>query len=114
MIYTFMIKVYLISTNGDDKRYKIGYTKRKVEQRVKEFKTGNSNEFEIISVFESKWASKIEAALHKRFGSTKIEGEWFYLDDVVVEEFTYECQKLHNIFELLNNQNTYIIDRGGL
>lgn len=109
-----MIKVYLISNGGDDKRYKIGYTKRKVENRVKEFKTGNSNDFEIISVFESKWASKIEAALHKRFCYSKIEGEWFYLTESEVRNFSNECQNLHNIFEILNNQNTYIIDRGGL
>ena len=114
MIYTIMMKVYLICNGIEDKRYKIGYTKRKIEQRLKEFKTGNSSDFEIISFFESKWATKIESALHKRFDSSKIEGEWFYLKEHDILEFTSECQKLHDIFELLNTQNTWVIDKGGL
>jgi len=41
-----MIKVYLISAQiGDEKLYKIGHTRRTVEQRIKEFRTGNASEF---------------------------------------------------------------------
>ena len=55
-----MTNVYLISaeTNGK-KLYKIGYTKRKVEERIREFKTGNSAVFSIIEVFNSKWGTKL-------------------------------------------------------
>jgi len=113
MIYALMYKVYLISTVEEKPRFKIGYTRRKVEQRIKEFKTGNSSELEIIDVFESKWGTKIEANLHLRFKSKQIEGEWFFLTDDDILTFKKQCKDIHNMFELLNTQNTWFIDRGG-
>jgi len=103
-----MYKVYLIKT---DDRYKIGYTRRSVETRIKEFKTGNSNDFKIISVFESKWATKIEANLHNRFKSSNLGGEWFNLSPDIDFNFTKICQDLHDTFELLSQNNTWIIDK---
>ena len=57
-----MSNVYLISSyiNGEI-LYKIGMTKRSVEKRLKELKTGNAADLAIVNIFESKWASKIEA-----------------------------------------------------
>ncbi len=109
-----MYKVYLISCGDIDKEYKIGFTKRKVEDRIKSFKTGNSNTFEIVSVFESKWGSKIEAFLHRKFSCKNLGGEWFRLSEEEVKNFYKTCEYQHNIFELINNENTYIIERGGL
>jgi hypothetical protein len=109
-----MNKVYLIKTQDDITRYKIGYTKRSVEKRIKEFKTGNSNDFQIVSVFESNWATKIEANLHVRFKSKNIGGEWFSLSEQEVVNFYTECQKLHDIFDLLSKNNTWVINRGGI
>ena len=107
-------KVYLISSGDFEKQYKIGYTRRDVEDRVKEFKTGNSNNLEIISVFESKWGTKIESSLHRKYKTKKIDGEWFDLNQEDVDSFKLECERIHDMFELISNQNTYIIDRGGL
>ena len=112
MIYTFMIKVYLISSGVDDKIYKIGHTRRGVKNRIKEFKTGNSSNLEVVDTFESKWGTKIEASLHKRY--KRIEGEWFKLDEKDILNFNDECKKLHDIFELLSTQNTWVIDKGYL
>ena len=109
-----MYKVYLIKTQDDITRYKIGYTKRSVEKRIKEFKTGNSNDFQIVSVFESNWGTKIESSLHKRYQMNRIGGEWFTLSEQEVVNFYTECQKLHDIFDLLSNSNTWVIDRGGI
>ena len=107
-------KVYLISSGDFEKQYKIGYTRRDVEDRVKEFKTGNSNNLEIISVFESKWGPKIESSLHRKYKTKKIDGEWFDLNQEEVNNFKIECERIHDMFELISNQNTYIIDRGGI
>lgn len=109
-----MYKVYLISSGLDEKQYKIGYTRRSVEERIKEFKTGNSNDIEIVSVFESKWGTKIEAYLHRIFKHKKISGEWFNLSENDVLNFKVHCEKTHNNFELLVSENSYIIDRGGI
>ena len=108
-----MYKVYLIMTVEEKPRFKIGYTRKDVEQRIKQFKTGNSSDFQILDIFESKWGTKIEANLHRRFESKKIEGEWFYLTNEDISTFNKQCKDIHNMFEILNTQNTWIIDKGG-
>ena len=109
-----MINVYLISSEIDGKRYyKIGHTRRKVEERIKEFKTGNVSDFSIIEVFNSKWGTKIEANLHKQFKNKRLNGEWFDLDENDLDNYLKLCEQLHNNFEIIENQNTYYIDRGG-
>ena len=109
-----MYKVYLISSGGIEKRYKIGYTKRTVWERLKEIKTSNSDNVEILDVFESKYGTKIERSLHRKYKSKKIENEWFRLTEIEANQFKKECQMMHDNFNLLETQNTYIIDRGGL
>ena len=106
-----MYKVYLIK-NLEDNQYKIGYTRRSALQRLKEFKTGNCNELKVIHEFESEWGTKIEASLHRRFKTKKIDGEWFCLENEDVENFLFECQKLHSTFKLLTEKNSFVIERG--
>lgn len=104
-----MKKLYLISSGVDNKIYKIGYTRRDVEKRMKEFKTGNSTLLEIVYTFESKWSSKIEPLLHKKY--ERIEGEWFRLNEEEINNFITTCVNLHNTFELLSTENTWVIDK---
>lgn len=106
-----MYKVYLIK-NLTENHYKIGYTRRKVEQRLKEFKTGNSSDLDVVAVFESEWGTKIEASLHRRYKCNKIDGEWFQLSEKDVNEFTATCMRLHQNFSLLNESNSYVKLRG--
>jgi len=107
-----MIKVYLISAQiGDEKLYKIGHTRRTVEQRIKEFRTGNASEFNICSVFESKWGTKIESHLHRRLKEKKVNGEWFSLDDNDVKNFINECKKIDNNLTVIS-KGTYYMERG--
>ena len=112
-LYINHMFVYVISAEINDiKSYKIGYTKRTVADRVKEFKTGNASEFNIELTFESAWCTKIEAALHKKFRSKKINGEWFHLDSNDLIEVEKSCNRLHNSFEAIKSSNTWYIDRG--
>jgi hypothetical protein len=107
------MKVYLISSELNDSiLYKIGITKREVKDRLKELKTGNAARLDIINVFESKWATKIESNLHAYFNMKKISGskEWFNLEEKDVEEFMNRCQSIHNNLELISNNNTWYID----
>lgn len=107
------MKVYLISSElNDTTLYKIGITKREVKDRLKELKTGNAAKLDIVNVFESKWATKIESNLHTYFNRKKIDGskEWFNLEEADVEEFLDRCQSIHNNLELISNNNTWYID----
>ena len=108
-----MVNVYLIcaAINGE-KLYKIGFTRRTPDQRIKEFQTGNASEFTIVNTFQSNWGTKIEARLHKIYKSSKINGEWFQLNDEQVKSFNNECQLIHDGLETISTQNTYYLDRG--
>lgn len=104
--------LYLLKCDfGDEVLYKIGFTKRSVENRVKELKTGNANEIKIISVFQSKWAIKIESTLHRLYSSKRVDGEWFELNQGDVKSFMDNCQMHHDNLELISTSNTYYIDR---
>ena len=104
MIYN----VYLICAEiGEEKLYKIGYTKREIEKRVNELKTGNAADFKIIDSFRSKWGTKIESLLHKNFKNSKINGEWFNLTYEQVEQFRDKCQLFHQNFETLSQSTLY-------
>jgi hypothetical protein len=107
------MKVYLISSEiNNHTLYKIGITKREVKDRLKELKTGNAATLNIVNVFESKWATKIESNLHSYFVRKKIEGskEWFNLEETDVNEFLERCQMIHNNMELISKNNTWYID----
>lgn len=108
-----MYRIYLISCGEENLQYKIGYTKRDVSDRLREFKTGNSGNLNIVATFETKWGSKLENMLHRKYRSKKIEGEWFGLDNTEVENFLIECKKQDEILNMLATENTYIIERGG-
>jgi hypothetical protein len=102
------ICVYLISSTIEgDICYKIGYTKRNPLQRIKEMKTGNASELELIESFQSKWGTQIEAKLHRTFQDKKISGEWFRLTAYDLIKFREICEQSHNNFELLSKNNTW-------
>lgn len=104
--------IYLISSEiNNEILYKIGITKRNVKSRLKELKTGNAATLSIVSQFESKWAFKIETNLHQRFSSLNISGEWFRLSNNDVESFIDMCRKLHETFDFLAVNNTWLIDK---
>jgi hypothetical protein len=108
-----MFHIYLVCSeiNGQ-KLHKIGYTRRTVEQRIKEFKTGNASDIYIVDSFQSEWGTKIEAQLHRIYKSKKIGGEWFDLDDDEIKNFQQNCQRIHNNLTLISKENTYFLDKG--
>lgn len=108
-----MINVYLICSEVEgSKLYKIGYTRRTIEKRISEFKTGNASEFYIIDSFKSKWGTQIEASLKRRFKPYNISGEWFLLKEEDIISFKNTCQIIHDSLNLIGESNTYYIDRG--
>lgn len=108
------MNVYLISSEVNGKKvYKIGRTRRSVDKRLSEFKTGNSAILEIVDVFNSKWGTKIETYLHKHFGTKRLGGEWFELSDNDINDFSNLCLQVHENLSIIEDINTYYIDRGG-
>lgn len=108
-----MFSVYLVCSEIDGKKlYKIGYTRRTPEIRIKEFKTGNASDMSVVSEFKSKWGTKIESQLHKLFNKKKVGGEWFDLDESDVQKFEENCKLIHKNLTLVSEINTYFLDKG--
>ena len=108
-----MFNIYLVCSeiNGE-KLHKIGYTRRPIEKRIKEFKTGNASDIYLVDSFQSEWGTKIESQLHKIYKSKKVGGEWFELDDEDIRLFKERCQQIHRNLETISTQNTYFLDKG--
>lgn len=110
-----LYNVYLICSEFEGRKlYKIGYTRRPIEKRIKEIKTGNGSDIYLVDSFKSEWGTKIEANLHRLFMSKKVNGEWFDLSDKEVELFHEKCKLSHDTFELITKDNTYYLETGKL
>ena len=91
-----IVNIYLVCAEINGERlHKIGYTKRRIEERIKEFKTGNASEFYIIDSFKSEWGTKIEANLKRKFKIYNIRGEWFNLPQSEIDNFYSYCKKFN-------------------
>jgi hypothetical protein len=103
-----MYNVYLVSSTIEgDTCYKIGYSKRDPNKRIKEMKTGNASQLDLIDSFQSKWGTQIEAKLHRMFQDKKISGEWFRLNSNDISQFKKICEQTHERFELISKENTW-------
>ena len=99
-------RVYLISdTTG---RFKIGWTKRDPNERLKDLTTGNSYDLTIESVYETKWGPRLEKNLHRRFSSSKRKGEWFDLNKDDVINFEKICKEEEDIIKFVLENNTWV------
>ena len=97
-----MPSVYLIK-NGEG-MYKIGHS-QSVENRRKGLQTASASILEIVHEFKSKFASKIEKTLHRRFVDKKLQGEWFSLSAEDENNFLEICKQIHsNLLYLEENK----------
>lgn len=95
-----MGKVYLVGVPEED-RYKIGWTRGKIEDRIAPLQTGNPKKIEVIHLFETDHHVKVEGWMHRVYGTKRMEGEWFELDKEDVDNFLTNCQKGHDTFQIL-------------
>ena len=87
-----MAWVYVFSHSDSDGYYKVGFTARTPEERLKEMKTTGlpMGYYEIEYTIELKkdiWAEKIERKAHKILSRSREQGEWFSpsggLDEII-------------------------------
>jgi len=103
--------IYLLRSVDPDSgqiKHKIGFTKNEPAKRVKQLTTGSNNEIDVLFVFESEYATKVEKALHRYFAAQHVGREWFILNQEQIKEFKAVCERFHNNFKLLMEENTYI------
>lgn len=111
-----MSYVYLFKVEGTDV-YKIGNSKHP-DQRLKEVQIGCPYKVEEVARFKSKFPSKVETALHRKFNFQKedkfgreLQGEFFALSEEDESLFQENCQKAEDMFLILEENNTYLQDK---
>lgn len=95
--------VYFVKDNAN--QVKIGFTKRDIKKRIKEL---NSPNLIPIFMYETKYPTQLEKALHFRFKRYNIEGEWYLLNDFKVEELKQICEKLDESICIINDKTNII------
>ncbi len=79
-------KVYFIHEAGSEQGFKIGFTRREIEERIVELQTGNSKELKVYKCVPYQDCQKLENYLHNRFADKQIRGEWFNVNLEEVED----------------------------
>ncbi|HTG65078.1 MAG TPA: GIY-YIG nuclease family protein [Flavobacterium sp.] len=87
--------LYIIHTNNSN-LFKIGITKN-INQRIKQFETGNPFEFTLYEFFETESCRKLEKIIHKKLEKNRYRKEWFKLNE---EELTEICNFARNYIGL--------------
>jgi len=104
MKYIYLIKA---ETELGEEFYKIGITKRLVEDRIKELQTGNPCLLSLIYKFKTNIGTPVENALHRTYNINNLNGEWFSLTKNQIDNFLNECEKIEKHFLLLEQQNSW-------
>lgn len=89
--------VYLLCDSSKENTYKIGATRGKIGNRIKNLQTGNSGDISIVHIYETEHPFFIENILHKRFKHKLIKNEWFGLDSEDINNFINNCIEIENI-----------------
>lgn len=101
--------VYIVKIDSEDK-YKIGYTKRELNTRIKELQTGCPYTISPIWSFKSEYPTKLESYLHRNYSHKRVEGEWFVLDNNDIEKIKEDCISFEKRIEILmENENPFIL-----
>jgi hypothetical protein len=102
-----MNKIYLIKSLNEGV-YKIGVSKSP-NTRLQAVQTGNPSEVQILQIFESEHAYKIETALHNRYSHYNTHGEWYELSIDEEISFLRTCSKIEeSINSLKKSGNPFI------
>ena len=91
--------VYFVKDNAN--QIKIGFTKRDIKKRIKEL---NSPNLIPILMYETKYPTQLEKALHFRFKQHNIEREWFNIEHFSIDELKEICVKLDESICIIKNK----------
>jgi len=102
------MQVYLIKNGHGD--YKIGFTSKRVIERIAGLQTGASSDLTVVTSYYTKkqtvkMARTIEGILHRQHQSKKLKGEWFALTLEDEMQFVEHCSKIErNVLFLEENK----------
>ncbi len=101
-MFVYFITQSEIEENGY-LQIKIGKTKQQIEKRISQLQTGNSSPLKLMGWICTKNYNQVESKLHKKYKTSNIQGEWFWLSSKsVLDEL-----KSHGIESYLALQDNF-------
>ena len=105
--------VYLINIERTD-LYKIGITRKTVEERMKSLQTGNPLKLVLIDSYKSDIYQDIETIMHRRLKHKKyipedfesLKGEWFMLTFHEALDFKNNCKQIEDSVKFIREHST--------
>lgn len=97
--------IYVFKQAGSE-FYKIGITKKPLEERIMQLQTGNPNKIEAVVCFETKHNYRMEVAVHAYYRLKRVDGEWFQLTEEDLSNFKSVCQKIESDLTFLKKNST--------
>lgn len=97
----------MVNDDQGNEMFKIGTTKRPIEQRVSELQTGNAEKIKILNFYESRNYKTIEKWLHEKYHKTNANArnEWFYLTGDSLVNFKETCKEIDDTINYLSSEN---------
>ena len=93
--------VYLLGDSLNEGVYKIGVTRKKIEDRIKKLQTGNAGEIYLVDFYETNVPFFLERRLHMKYYGNKENGEWYKLPLSEAENFKNNCKEIESIVEIM-------------
>jgi len=97
--------IYLIQNT--ENFYKIGYTNRTTRKRLEELQTANAGDLKIVHEVDVVNATAVETTLHNLHSSSRLNGEWFSLEEKEVANFVKECKRIDEAISFVKKNSTF-------
>lgn len=108
-----MTTIYLIEciNEYDEPIYKIGHTKNNPIKRLRQLQTGNGRKLKLVGEYLTRYGTKLEKTLHRRYSDLNITNEWFRLSFEDVINFKKTCDTIENGLRVLEESNNYYFNK---
>ena len=103
-----IVYLLLCVDNNGNETYKIGVTKRDVNERIKELSTGNPNKLSVLKSYQSPNYLKVEQWLHRKYSiKTEAGNEFRHLTNEEVMSFLDDCKKADETITFMKANNPF-------
>lgn len=100
--------VYLLEEyRNEECAFKIGFTTKPIEERVKSMQTGNSDEIIVCHTVHTEHYLKLEKLLHNFYCPSHKRGEWFSITDEEALNFKNICDEKISLIKYLEKNNVF-------
>lgn len=100
--------VYLIADTLNEGIFKIGVTKGKIENRIKQLQTGNAGELYIFDYYETEFPYFIEKRMHIKYRDNNVNSEWFKVPLEEALKFKELCSEEEKLVDIMKDNHFFM------